>query len=58
MFVHTTPDYVDIEKIVDLWTLFNIEKEILENSDSKPVSSDIYLLIDEWSFFLPDNSIF
>ena len=26
--------------------------------DSKPVSSDIYLLIDEWSFFLPDNSIF
>lgn len=44
---------IDIEKIVDLWTFFNIEKEILENSDmiqSQSHLTSISLLMNGLSF--------
>ena len=46
---------LDIEKIVDLWTFFNIEKEILENSDmtqSQSLLTSIFLLMNGLSFYL------
>lgn len=46
---------LDIEKIVDLWTFFNIEKEILENSDmtqSQSLLTSIFLLMNGLSLYL------